>query len=916
VPVQPKAFGKYTLLRELGRGGMGVVYEAQDSQLGRAVALKLLLTENLKDPSTRAIEEERFVREAQLSAKLRHPHIVTVYEAGTIDGRRYLSMEFVEGVSLARWLKRQPAPTLKQKIAVLRDVARAVAHAHAAGVLHRDLKPQNILMDREDQPFVSDFGLAKGSGPESSASLTVSGSVVGTPSYMSPEQARGLKTVNIRTDIYALGVMLYEMLAGRVPFLGDSPIDVMMKVVKNPAPAPSTVAKTWQASPSWIALESVCLKAMAKDPRQRHSSASALADDLDRWMNGTLLPAAPPRSRNPLWLWGGAAALAVALGVALLSASGSGSGSSDPKALSRAPKPPPNPPAAAVDRDAKAAGEETERLRRENSREREESLLREAERSKRDLEDKRTLELEKTALAQKLKEAEERARLAEEATRTAEKRPAPEPTTASAPASEGKAPDPVPAPAPASAPAAGLPPRALPGAESQPRKLPEPGTSDRKAAEKAIQSRFKSDFARKQAADRRSLAGKLLDLGLKEGEEPANRFELLQEARDLAVQAGDAELASAAVSALVQGFSVDPKPLRSQTLQALGKTALTPSALREGLGVAMRFSADAAREDEYDAALQLLAQGELLARRAKDEAGVAAVADRIRDLTEIRKDWTRVRSFFKTLQERPDDPAANLVAGRFLCLMKQDWERGLPYLARGSDDGLKAAALKELGTKGPEEDVASADSWAAVTEKQWLPRTRLGEHAQALYQRAWPKLEGATRESVRARLKAAAIRTGRTAPGLPAQWALWEDAQKDPFSLDEKLAHGGRASLRIGPYPKSGMIYLSVKKSAPGRRCTFSAWCFADGTEAQDGVVAVGTSDGVNDASAKQFPLRAPADQPWWTFLQTSFTIPEDGAVMNLYIPYGWNAGTLWLDDVSCKLDDGTELIDNGGFEK
>ncbi|HEV3027402.1 MAG TPA: protein kinase, partial [Planctomycetota bacterium] len=237
----PLSFGKYSLLREVGRGGMGVVYESLDTVLSRKVALKLVLSDPEGDADRVRQEVERFMREARLSANLsKQPNIVGVYDAGQIEGKCYLAMEYIEGQSMSKWRK-SGSVRLRELIAVLRDVARAVHHAHQHGIIHRDLKPDNILMDARLQPHVTDFGLAKSLAPDVGASLTAQGVVMGTPVYMSPEQAQGLPTVDARTDIYSLGVMLYEALAGRPPFTADSPLGVIMKTVNDPVTPPSRI---------------------------------------------------------------------------------------------------------------------------------------------------------------------------------------------------------------------------------------------------------------------------------------------------------------------------------------------------------------------------------------------------------------------------------------------------------------------------------------------------------------------------------------------------------------------------------------------------------------------------------------------------------------------------------------------------
>src|SRR5262245_50946347 len=187
----PTLLGRYTLVREIGRGGMGVVYEATDPQLQRNVALKLMLPRPHSDAAHVEAERQRFLREAQAIAKLKHPHIVTLYEAGTLQGKLFLAMELIQGAPFAAWWK-QKARALPQNVAVLRDVALAVHHAHEKGILHRDLKPENILVGPDGQPHVMDFGLAKVMGANTEVSLTADGFSIGTPSYMSPEQARGL----------------------------------------------------------------------------------------------------------------------------------------------------------------------------------------------------------------------------------------------------------------------------------------------------------------------------------------------------------------------------------------------------------------------------------------------------------------------------------------------------------------------------------------------------------------------------------------------------------------------------------------------------------------------------------------------------------------------------------------------------
>jgi WD40 repeat protein len=314
-----KRFGKYRIVRTLGKGGMGVVYEAIDADLGRTVALKMLLNGPQTDPKEIEIEEERFVREARLSASLpKHPGIVGVYESGILEGRRYIAMEYINGMILSEWIAKNSGP-LRAQIGVLRDAALAVDHANRHGVVHRDLKPANVLIDTKGYPHVTDFGLAKQVNVDASLTLTGGGKVMGTPSYISPEQASGRKDVDRRTDVWALGIMLYEVLTGRPPFRGETPIDIMMKAAQNPVPPPSTVVREGPHRAFDKTIEAICLKALAKDPAARYPTAKALADDLTKWIKGDAVvvrvaPAAPARRPTPMaWMAGLAAVAAVVL---------------------------------------------------------------------------------------------------------------------------------------------------------------------------------------------------------------------------------------------------------------------------------------------------------------------------------------------------------------------------------------------------------------------------------------------------------------------------------------------------------------------------------------------------------------------------------------------------------------------------
>ncbi len=311
--------GNYELLEEIARGGMGVVYKARQTTLGRIVAVKMIVSGKLASEQ----DVQRFHVEAQAAAGLQHPNIVAIHEVGQHEGWHYFSMDYVEGRDLAKIL-RENLLSAKQAATYVRQMAEAIHYAHQKGILHRDLKPSNILIDSHDQVRITDFGLAM--RVEGGNDLTRTGQIVGTPSYMPPEQAQGNRSlIGPGSDVYSLGAVLYECLTGRAPFRADSVLKTIEQVIHAEAASPRTLNAAIPRD-----LETICLKCLEKEPHRRYGTAQLLADDLQRFLIGEPIVARPALALERTLKWvkrhPTPAALIVSSAVALLAIVGAGIG--------------------------------------------------------------------------------------------------------------------------------------------------------------------------------------------------------------------------------------------------------------------------------------------------------------------------------------------------------------------------------------------------------------------------------------------------------------------------------------------------------------------------------------------------------------------------------------------------------------
>jgi hypothetical protein len=454
---------------------------------------------------------------------------------------------------------------------------------------------------------------------------------------------------------------------------------------------------------------------------------------------------------------------------------------------------------------------------------------------------------------------------------------------------------------------------------------PEPAAVAQQEAAKRIRELYKAEYLKRVPADQLALAKKLIQDGLATPDDPAARYVFLREGRDLAAQAGDAATAMAAVDHLAKLYTVDAPALKAAALAAAEKAVRTPEAASVLAEARLALADEAFAADQFDAAAAHAAKAETAAKHAADASLAARAQARAKDIAEARREAPLAQAAEKTIAEKPDDPAANLTAGRYWCLVKDAWPKGLPMLAKGSDPALKAAAEKDVAKPSAAADqVAAGDAWWEAAEKaSGLAKPRLTARALSWYQQAWPTLPALGKTRLRERARAALASRGvpldpkayKPPSEPPLGWEIPPDRQL--AHLDERYVHTGRYSIFLTAPPESAIRIITPPSAATaGQRFTFSAWVRTENTVFEKDYLLIRFAE-ANGDSVDSYEVCPVADMPFWHHLQRTVPCPKGAVRVQLAFRAGSPGGQIWLDDASLKREgDGVELLENGSFER
>jgi serine/threonine protein kinase len=778
--------GPYRLLDRLGEGGMGTVYKACHTAMGRIVALKVIKKNKLSNP----LAIKRFLQEVQNAGKLVHPNIVMAFDAGQVGDTHYFAMEYIEGVDLAKLVRMSgPLPVL-EACDYIRQAAAGLQHAHERGMVHRDIKPNNLIVARSpgsqgaglgamgagqggNGPAsttnmvpravvkILDMGLARIHGDEGAA-LTKIGAVIGTPEFLAPEQAKNSHAVDIRSDLYSLGCTFYYLLAGKVPIRGLTVAETLVKH-QIEEPPPLDMVRPDMPPQLWLVVK----KLMAKKAEDRYQTPADLILALSPFNRRGAVPASAPklpvaplmpagaperkvspstvdmfadmtntaapssrwaskrRRRRTVQLALASVVLAAAVGAGLVfwpdlqkGASGllAGNGRSTAGAVAKASGPVVVP--GVPDTEPKGGDPKGDPIPDPQPDPKPDPKPDPGPETKTDPKP--------------------------------DPKPEPKPDPKPDPKPEPK-PDPKPDPKPEPAPTE-------PGLGKAPPKKPAvPEPAKQAEAEKLIKENFKAEYAKKKPAELAEFAVKLLQEGIDTKDNPAARYVLFREARDVAVQGSDLETALRAIDEMDKAYAISATTMKIDALDKAGRVpGISAPVIRGILENALGLADELIEADEYDAALNALSVARGAALRTSNLVA-NQISLRSREVAEMQKEYGAARAAADTLVKlgMPDDPDANYRWGRFLALYKGAWSNGLPHLAQGSDAKWKALAEKEAKATDSAARLELGNTYwdMAEAEKSLVPKKQLYIHAKDCYDKAQGELSGLSKTTVERRLK-------------------------------------------------------------------------------------------------------------------------------------------------------------------
>jgi serine/threonine-protein kinase len=818
--------GPYRLQALLGEGGMGQVFKAYHQPMDRTVALKVIRKEKLANPTA----VQRFHQEIRAAAQLTHPNIVTAFDAGQVGDTYYFAMEFVEGVDLGKLVKMSGPLPVADACDYIRQAAQGLQHAHERGMVHRDIKPSNLLLSKtgpQGTGFgvikILDMGLARINDPASTSSLTrISGTVIGTPAYLAPEQAKDSHKVDIRADLYSLGCTFYYFLTGNAPFKGATVAEVLVKHQVEP-PAPLDQVRPDVPPQLWLVVK----RLLAKKPDERYQTPADLLVGLAPFTRAAAGTAAATGVRN-------AAAIAVTPLARQKITATAGKGAFD---------------VSLVDMAAPASSKWAARRSRKNRRV---AILAAlvllalmgggAWAFRPQIEQFVSGLTNKSNAATPAAEAEPvRPKLVDEPVNPPPSEPKSEPESKSTANVESK-----PAPGVRSDPPPQ--PKAKVEPKPQPKPVPQkpavPDAAQQAAAEKNIRELYKAQFAKKKNADMIALANKLIDEAAPVMDDLAVRYVLLREARDLGIKTANPEVMLKAIDEMDKTFAVNAVELKIAALDKASTSDNLPATMRAIVDATLKLVDDAVEDDNYDVAGRLMTVALAAARRGNSTVLFTKVKNEEKEVAEIAKQFQSAKPARDKLAKSPDDDSS-YKWGKFLTYFKGHWGDGLPLLASGNDEKVGDQADKDLANpKEAADQMAIGDGWYALGEADKSPvaKKNLWLRAKFWYDQALPSLAGVNKAKVEKQLKEIETilpkeDTGGSATAA-ATGTLPRLAPKNDFDI---FLQNGQNYLRAGRYPNAADAFEKALKIKPDDAKAQAGLKQARYAEAMQHGIALGT---------------------------------------------------------------------------